>query len=163
MGFFPLAFSIPLLQSGFRHVLFKMLILTALGVLILLLLSLSLHIITIDLKFPSITPIYLIANLFFVTIPEEAFFRGFLQRELEGYLQTKWAAPFSIFAVSLLFVIMHFGFIRDFQFLLLSFIASLIYGTIYSLTRAIESSIFCHFLFNIIHFFFFTYPAAIQT
>ncbi|QVL57611.1 MAG: CPBP family intramembrane metalloprotease [Simkaniaceae bacterium] len=160
IGFFPLALTIPLLsRMHIRSVVLKTIALTALGVIILMVLALYLHLVEIDLKLPGITPIWLIANLFLVTLPEEAFFRGFLQREISEYLNTKWAGPFSVIVVSLLFALLHFIFLRDFSYLSLTFIASLIYGSIYHMTRSIESSIFCHYLFNVVHFFCFTYPA----
>lgn len=142
-----------------RSVALKTIALTALGVMILMVLALYLHLVEIDLKLPGITPIWLIASLFFVAIPEEGFFRGFLQRELPDYLDSKWAGPFSIIVIPLLFTLIHFTFIRDLSFLSLTFIASLIYGSVYQMTRSIESSIFCHYLFNVVHFFCFTYPA----
>lgn len=160
IGFFPLAISIPLLsRMHLRSVAAKTIALTTLGVMILIVLVLYLHLIEIDLKLPHITFIWLIANLFFVCIPEEAFFRGFLQREIDDYLNTKWSGSLSVIVVSLLFALLHFTFVRDLSYLSLTFIASLIYGTVYQATRSIESSIFCHYLFNIIHFFCFTYPA----
>lgn len=159
--FFPLAFTIPLLYSRFhtRSIAVKAFTLSILGVLVMMILALYLQVVDIDLKFPHSWFIFLIANLFFVTIPEEAFFRGFLQREIHDYLHTKWSGAFSIIVVSLLFAGLHFPFVKDFNFISLTFIASLIYGTVYHLTRSIESSIFCHYLFNIVHFFCFTYPA----
>ena len=160
IGFFPLAISIPLLsRMHLRSVILKTIALTALGVMILMILALYLHLIEIDLKLPHISAIWLIANLFFVTIPEEAFFRGFLQREINEYLNAKWAGTFSVIVVSLLFALLHFTFVRDLSYLSLTFIASLIYGGVYQATRSIESSIFCHYLFNVAHFFCFTYPA----
>ncbi|MCB1109879.1 MAG: CPBP family intramembrane metalloprotease [Chlamydiia bacterium] len=160
IGFFPLAISIPLLsRMHLRMVVLKTLALTALGVMILMILALYLHLVDIDLKFPHITAIWLISNLFFVTIPEEAFFRGFLQREIDQSLNTKWSGTASVIIVSLLFALLHFSFVHDLGFLSLAFIASLIYGGVYQATRSIESSIFCHYLFNVVHFFCFTYPA----
>ncbi len=160
IGFFPLAISIPLLsRMHLRSTVLKTIALTALGVMILMVLALYLHLIEIDLKLPHISAIWLIANLFFVTIPEEAFFRGFLQREINEYLNAKWSGTFSVIVVSLLFALLHFTFVRDLSYLSLTFIASLIYGGVYQATRSIESSIFCHYLFNVVHFFCFTYPA----
>lgn len=60
-----------------RSVVLKTIALTALGVIILMVLALYLHLVEIDLKLPGITPIWLIANLFLVTLPEEAFFVDF--------------------------------------------------------------------------------------
>ncbi|WP_228547083.1 CPBP family intramembrane glutamic endopeptidase [Candidatus Neptunochlamydia vexilliferae] len=160
IGFFPLALSIPLLSRfHLRSVFVKTVALTTLGVIVLVILSLYFHLVEIDLKFPHITWVWLIANLFLVVIPEEAFFRGFLQRELSDYLNAKWGGALSVVAVSLFFALLHFTFVRDLGFLSLTFIASLVYGSIYQMTRSIESSIFCHYLFNLIHFFCFTYPA----
>ena len=161
VGFFPLAFTIPLLHSRFhlKAIVFRGLILSVVGVLIMIILSLYFHVVDIDLKFPHSSLIWLIANLFLVTIVEEAFFRGFLQREIFQQLKTKWAGAFSIIAVSTIFALFHFGYVKDFNFITLTFIASLIYGSVYHFTRSIESSIFCHYLFNVVHFFCFTYPA----
>lgn len=161
IGFFPLALTIPLISSRFhwRTIAAKTFALSAVGIMVMIVISLYLKVVDIDLKFPHITFIWLIANLFLVTIPEEAFFRGFLQREIDQIIQTKWSGVFSIIVVSLFFATLHFGFVSDLNFISLSFVASLIYGTVYYLTRSIESSIFCHFLFNTIHFFCFTYPA----
>ncbi|MCB1080870.1 MAG: CPBP family intramembrane metalloprotease [Chlamydiia bacterium] len=161
IGFFPLALTIPLIHSRmhWRGVALKTLALTALGVMLLMLLALYLHLVDIDLKLPHISGVWLVTNLFFVAIPEEAFFRGFLQREISEYIHAKWGGPISVIVVSLLFALLHFAFVHDFTFLSLTFIASLIYGSVYQMTRSIESSIFCHYLFNVIHFFCFTYPA----
>lgn len=165
IGFFPLALAIPLIHSKMHRnaVALKTFALTTLGVIILMLLALYLNLIEIDLKLPHITGVWLIANLFLVTIPEEAFFRGFLQREINLAFPTKWSGPFSVIATSLLFALLHFTFVRDFGFLSLTFIASLIYGSVYQMTRSIESSILCHYIFNVIHFFCFTYPALEST
>ena len=57
-----------------------------------------------------------------------------------------------IIVVSLFFALLHFTFVREFGYLSLTFIASLIYGSIYQATRSIESSNFlplliqCHAL-----------------
>ena len=163
IGLLPLAFSIPLIQSRFhiRQIAIPTCVLTALGMVILLLSTLYLHVANIDFKVPAISLIWLINNFFLVVIPEEAFFRGFLQRELREYIQTKWAPFFAIFAVSLLFAVSHFAFIQDIRFIVLIFIGGLIYGTVYEVTQAIESAILCHFLVNVSHFFCFTYPALI--
>ncbi|MBI3211368.1 MAG: CPBP family intramembrane metalloprotease [Simkania negevensis] len=160
IGFFPLALSIPLTRNlqQFKTTFIKIFALSLLGLLLLLLLTFSFHLVHIDLKFPRISGVWLIANLFFVTIAEEAFFRGFLQREIEKFFPSSYGTPLSIFLVSLFFALLHLGFVFDFSFAFLAFVASLIYGTIYWLTRSIEGAIFAHFLFNLTHFFFFTYP-----
>ena len=161
IGLFPLLFSIPLLTSQIqlRSIFIKTITLTTLGITTVLSLAHYLHFIAIALKLPNIWPIWLIVNLFLMTIPEEAFFRGFLQRELVNCFQSQWAMQLSIIMVSSIFSLLHFAVFPNPSHLLLTFIASLIYGEIYHTTQAIESTICCHYLLNVAHFFCFTYPA----
>jgi len=160
IGFFPLALAIPLISTRMhmRSMLFQTLLFSVISIVVLLTCSLFLHIIDFDLKFPYIFFAWLIKNLFFVTIPEEGFFRGFLQREICKYIPTKWSGPIGIVVTSLLFMVCEICFVQDFFFLMLTFIASLFYGAVYHITKSIESSIVCHYLVNVIHFFCFTYP-----
>jgi hypothetical protein len=73
--------------------------------------------------------------------------------------KTGMAGLGSILTTSVLFTLLHLIWVANFPFLCLVFLASLIFGTIYQVTRSIEASIFCHFSLNVIHFFFFSYPA----
>lgn len=131
---------------------------TAFAVILLFFYSKSANLATIDIKIPATTLYFLVVNLFFVAIPEEAFFRGFLQQEIVKGLPNK-AGPFlAILSVSLLFGFMHFFFIPNFYFILGAIIASILYGTIYHFSQTIEAAIFTHFFVNVIHFFFFSYP-----
>ncbi|MCH9811549.1 CPBP family intramembrane metalloprotease [bacterium] len=130
----------------------------AFAIIILLFYGRAAHLFALDIKIPSTSLYFLIINLFFISIPEEAFFRGFLQQEIIKGLSNK-AGPFlAILSVSILFGIMHFFFIPNFYFVLGATIASLLYGTIYYFSGTIESAIATHFLVNVVHFFFFTYP-----
>ena len=165
IGFFPLALTVPLICSRMHgySIVRQTILFTIIGIVILLIGALYLHIVAIDLKVPYIAAIWLIKNLFFVTIPEEGFFRGFLQRELHKYISTKWRGAkwggvISIIVISLLFALLHIGFTHNLPFLMLTFVASIFYGTVYHVTRSIESAIFCHYIVNLLHFFCFTYP-----
>ena len=160
IGFFVLSFTLPLLENHFqvRVIALKTLIVTCLGIMVMLLLSLELHVIQYDIKCPSIAPVWLVSHLFLTVIPEEAFFRGFIQRELTQAFHHRFARVFSVMITSLIFTAMHLLSVQSIPYLLLVFIASLIYGSIYQVTQSIESSIFCHYLLNVVHFFFFTYP-----
>ena len=84
VGFFPLAFTIPLIASKFhlRSIAFKTVILAILGTLVLLVLSLYLGVIAIDLKFPRSAFIYMIANLFLVTFLKRLFSAVFCKGKL---------------------------------------------------------------------------------
>ncbi len=160
IGFFALAFTIPLLSthSFSKKIIVKTMCFSSLGVIFLLFLAFLLKMIEIDIKFPSISLIFLISNLFLTTIPEEAFFRGVLQRELSQILKIRFSKSLSIFLISLLFSFFHFIYLKDPSYIFLTFIAGLVYGTLYELTQSIETSIICHYLVNVIHFFFLTFP-----
>ncbi len=160
LGLFPLALFIPLFKtkSNWKKVIPKTLLISLFTFIILLGLSYFFNFIAWDPKLPRFLPSWIIANLFFVSIAEEAFFRGFLQKELTDAIPSRHSAWFAILFVSLLFALAHIFFIQDPRYLVLTFVASFLYGTIFHLTKAIESSIFSHFLVNLIHLLLFTYP-----
>jgi membrane protease YdiL (CAAX protease family) len=133
---------------------------TLLGILIMMGISLHLNVVKWDPKIPVIAVIWMIDNLIFVSIPEEAFFRGFIQRELyHRFGKNAFGSIASIFVTSLFFTLIHLIWVADLPFLCLVFIASIIFGTIYQVTESIEASIFCHYALNVTQFFLFTYPA----
>ncbi len=162
IGLFALAWSIPLLRSRFdiKRVARITIPMTIFGVAVMMLLSLNIGIVKWDPKIPTILFIWLIDNLIFVAIPEEAFFRGFFQKEVARWLGSGlWASVGAVFATSLFFTLLHVKWVPSIPFLCLVFIAGVIYGTIYEVTKSIESSIFCHFALNAVHFLLYTYPA----
>lgn len=162
IGLFVLAFALPLIDSRARlwQVLKVAIPFSIIGILIMLWISMHFKLVQWDPKIPMITVIWLIDNLIFVAVPEEAFFRGFIQRELyQWFGRSHGSAIGSIFITSLFFTLLHLFWVADLGFLSLVFIASLIYGAIYQATESIEASILCHFGLNAVHFFFFTYPA----
>jgi len=162
IGLFVLAFSIPLITSktDLLRVLKTSIPMSIVGILIMIGISLFFNLVKWDPKIPVITFVWLFANLIFVSIPEEAFFRGFIQRELYHWFgKTPIAGLGSIFATSVFFTLLHLIWVADFPFLCLVFVASVIYGAIYQITKSIEASILCHFGLNLVHFLFFTYPA----
>ncbi|MBS0604940.1 MAG: CPBP family intramembrane metalloprotease [Verrucomicrobia bacterium] len=162
IGIFALAFGIPLISS--RPQLLKVLKLSIpmslAGILIMMGISLHFDLVKWDPKIPVIFFIWLIDNLIFVCIPEEAFFRGFIQRWLFNWFgETPLAGFGSIFVTSIFFTLLHLIWVANLPFLCLVFVASMIYGTIYQVTKSIEASIFCHFGLNLTHLLLFTYPA----
>ncbi|MBI2742755.1 MAG: CPBP family intramembrane metalloprotease [Chlamydiales bacterium] len=162
IGIFLLAWMIPLAQSKIEivKILKKAIPLSILGTALMIGLSLYLGVIKWDPKLPWIICIWPLTNLFFAVIPEEAFFRGFIQEEIFQRFKP-FTGLASIFAVSLtavFFALMHIGWVRDPTFLSLVFVAGCVYGTIYQLTKSIESSILCHILVNLTHILLFTYP-----
>jgi membrane protease YdiL (CAAX protease family) len=161
IGIFPLAFTIPLIQTRASLVnMLKVAIpMSVLAIALLLGGALYANMVRWDPKIPTLVFPWIIANLFFVTIPEEAFFRGFVQKQLYKWFGEGPGPAFGAIAfTSLLFTLLHWGFAPSFSALFLIFIASMIYGTTYQMTKSIEASIICHFGVNLVHFFLFTYP-----
>ncbi len=111
-----------------------------------------------DPKFPSSTLLFAVSNLFFICLAEEAFFRGFIQKYLCAVFgRIRFGNGFSILVAASLFGIGHFP--GGWHYIILATIAGVGYGWIYYRTQRIEASILTHFTLNMLHFFFFTYPA----
>ncbi len=163
IGLFILAWTLPLLRSkaDWLRVAQKALPLSALGIGFMMFLAIYGGVVRWDPKIATIFIIWTIENLVLVCMPEEAFCRGFVQEEMFKWLEKKvrWANIAAVLLTALFFMLLHVNWVRSLPFLALVFIAGIVYGTIYQYTRAIESSIFCHFMLNWIHFIFFTYPA----
>lgn len=109
---------------------------------------------------PKIVPInffvlWAFKNLLLVSLPEELFFRGFIQHELG-----KWNSYGGWIIASLLFGIGHIG--GGFLYVFLSTLAGLMYGWLYLRTNNIFISILAHFFFNTLHIGLFTYPYLIS-
>ena len=115
-----------------------------------------------ELKLPDLFIVWALKNLFFTCVSEEAFFRGFLQRNLFKILRGyKYGNILSLITVSIMFGIAHFA--GGFKYVILSTIAGIVYGYAYQKTQRIEASILCHFGVNTFHLIFLTYPALAKT
>lgn len=112
-----------------------------------------------DFKIPRVTMLFLVVNLFFTVIAEEAFFRGFLQERLAAALggmpHAKWIA---LLCCALLFGAAHLA--GGPRLALMAGLAGLGYGYAYAATNRIEAPIAVHFALNAVHFIGFTYPYA---
>ena len=107
---------------------------------------------------PNKAWVWVFSNLLFTCTSEEAFFRGFCQKNLQEYLAAKGKNEvFAVTIVAGLFGICHYA--GGWEYVLLSFIAGIFYGLAYFKTKKIESSIMVHFAVNTIHFLYFSYPA----
>ncbi|CAM1374469.1 CPBP family intramembrane glutamic endopeptidase [Tenacibaculum xiamenense] len=113
-----------------------------------------------DPKLPSFTIVWILCNLLFTCMAEEALFRGFVQKESEIFIKGKWSGIISVFIASAVFGLAHFK--GGFTYVILSSIAGLFYGYVYFKSKRVEGSILLHFLFNLIHFLLFAYPALKQ-
>jgi uncharacterized protein len=110
-------------------------------------------------KLPDIAFIWVMNNLFFVTLSEEAFFRGFLLTRLEAAFSP---AP-SARSVALVLSASAFGlahFAGGFAYVCIAIVAGIGYGLAFQRSGRIEMAILTHFAVNVTHFFLFTYPRA---
>jgi uncharacterized protein len=120
----------------------------------------ALHAIQWAPKWTRTTALFGFANLFFVCIPEEAFFRGFVQRKLkEAFGRHARGKYWSVAVAAVIFGSCHFA--GGIGLILVATIAGFFYGAAYERTGRIEAAILVHFLLNFTHFALFTYPALI--
>lgn len=110
-----------------------------------------------DPKLPAYTALFLATNLLFTCVPEEAFFRGFLQERLARALApTPRHQVLSVSCSAVLFGVAHAA--GGATYFMLATLAGLGYAYAYAITRRVEAPIAVHFAVNAVHFVGFTYP-----
>jgi len=110
-------------------------------------------------KWPEAAPAFLLANLLFTCVAEEAFFRGLIQERLMRLAETRRQPAWNWIAIAVstvLFGLAHAG--GGTVFLAAATLAGLGYSIAYARTRTIEGAILVHFAVNAAHFIGFTYP-----
>jgi membrane protease YdiL (CAAX protease family) len=110
-------------------------------------------------KWPEAAPAFLVANLLFTCVAEEAFFRGLIQERLMRLAEARRQPAWRWIAIAVstaLFGLAHAG--GGATWMLVATIAGLGYAAIYAKTRTIEGAILVHFAVNATHFLGFTYP-----
>jgi membrane protease YdiL (CAAX protease family) len=113
-----------------------------------------------SLKITQVTALFLITNLFFAVIAEEAFFRGFLQDRFASSLSRfRYGGLIAVMCSALIFGLTHIAGGPTYVFL--AFLGGLGYAYAYHLTQRIEAPIIVHFALNAAHFIGFTYPHLI--
>jgi membrane protease YdiL (CAAX protease family) len=118
----------------------------------------ALHYVRPDLKWTPYSLYFLLSNLLFTCVTEEAFFRGFLlERMARGLARWRAGAAVALVLSSVLFGLAHAR--GGAPLVLLATVAGLFYGAAYLRTRRIEGAILTHFALNAVHFLAFTYPA----
>lgn len=160
MGFFPLVtLSTVHDKTSIKRTLYGALIGIS-GIICLGFIVTVFHVVHFQPKFPPVTLIWLWANLILTSIPEEAFFRGFIQKNIASFFHsTKIGHMLAVILTSILFTTMHIYWAPSMAILIFVFIASVLYGICYAITNQIESSMITHFLLNAIHMFVFSYHA----
>jgi membrane protease YdiL (CAAX protease family) len=129
----------------------------ALNVLIVAAGAMAIGYLTWQPKWTSLFWIWAPVNLFFTCLSEEAFFRGFIQRELTlAFQSSRFGSVLAIGVSAVLFGLAHFA--GGVSYVVLAMGAGLGYAIIFHITRSIEMSMLAHFALNTTHFLLFTYP-----
>lgn len=161
LGLLPLGLMVPLAKTvkDWKLVLMGLLIGCG-GIGILAILATITNSTHWEFKVPSFFALRSWSNLVLTAIPEEGFYRGFVQNELCRYFKNlKLAKWISLILTSLIFTIAHIYWSPNLAILSFVFIAGILYGAVYLISGKIESAILTHFLLNIIHMIFFEYHA----
>jgi membrane protease YdiL (CAAX protease family) len=162
IGLFPLALLVPLASNlnEMKVALTKGLWLTLIGIFALILLATINKAANFEPHWPSYPITRYLTNLILVAIPEEAFYRGFVQNQFVKWLpNTLWGKSGALIIASLIFMLAHLFWSPNPMVLGFTFLAGLLYGGVYMVSGRIESAILCHFLFNFVHMTFFSYHA----
>ncbi|MBC8947844.1 MULTISPECIES: CPBP family intramembrane glutamic endopeptidase [Xenorhabdus] len=107
---------------------------------------------SVELHLPNWFPAFVIANLFFVSLAEEALFRGYIQQKL-----SQWMNPYlALVITSLLFGAAHFA--GGGLLVIFATLAGLIYGLTWLWSGRLWVAVAFHFSLNLMHLLFFTYP-----
>ncbi|MCX8959464.1 CPBP family intramembrane glutamic endopeptidase [Erwinia psidii] len=107
----------------------------------------------VELHSPEWLGSFMLANLFFVSLAEEALFRGYIQQRLSQLTGNTWG----LLIAAALFGLAHYAGGP----LLMSFatLTGIIYGLAWLWSGRIWVAALVHFAFNLLHLLFFTYPA----
>jgi len=160
VGLFILAFTHKLLCSRkeWTNMIKGMIPISIVTIVIVMIISLAIEYVRFDLTVTHILLNWFLPNLFFTCVAEESFFRGFIQKNLVFILgKLKYGTVAGLLIASVLFGFAHF--VGGVSYIFLATVAGFGYGLAYHNTKSIEASIVTHFLLNIVHFTFFTYPA----
>ena len=106
-----------------------------------------------DPKITGLILIYAVNNLFFTVMAEESFFRGLIHKPLNRYFNNKAGLLVSGF----LFGLSHYGAGRV-DYVISAIVAGIGYAYVYHKTKSVMLSMASHWLLNLVHFIFFTYP-----
>jgi membrane protease YdiL (CAAX protease family) len=164
IGIFILGFSHELIKSKQEWiVMVKQTALRAvLIVFLVMILAVILGFVRFETKFPHSFWIWAVTNFLFVCTAEEAFFRGFIQKNLVLWMKKRrYGHYLAIGIAAVIFGLAHSA--GGIKYMFLVTMAGVGFGWIYDRTKRIEASILTHFSLNIMHFLFFTYPALARS
>lgn len=161
IGLFPLALLVPLARRRKEWAIaLKGFMFGCAGIAMMAVLATFIGATHWEFKLPSFIAARTFSNFFLTSIPEEGFYRGFIQNTLCKYFTNiKLGKYLALLLTSILFTAAHLYWSPNIQILVFVFLASLLYGGVYLISGKIESSILSHFLLNFIHMTFFSYHA----
>ena len=112
----------------------------------------------LDIKLPEETLAFIVTNLLFSVIAEEALFRGIIQNGLIRIFKdkTQFAVHLGIIISSLIFGLVHLG--GGWHFMVLATFAGFVYGMAYQLSNRLSVAIITHLGVNVGHFLLLVYP-----
>ncbi|MDW7692508.1 type II CAAX endopeptidase family protein [Flammeovirgaceae bacterium SG7u.111] len=152
-----IGFSFDYKKIELRPILKLLAINLVLMILVFFVLAITLGYSKFDPKLPYFTPAWILANLFFTCMAEEALFRKLLQQRIADFSKGKYTAAISISVASALFGLVHYK--GGVVYIISAALAGIFYGYMYHKSKRIEGAILLHFTFNLTHFLLFTYPA----
>ncbi|WP_277206036.1 CPBP family intramembrane glutamic endopeptidase [Vibrio misgurnus] len=150
--FFALLLAFPALLGDSKTPNIKATLLTLVLLFSLLPISVWLGALAFEWSLPEWWWIFAINNLLLTCVTEEALFRGVIQQKAQQQLGT----IAGLLIASILFGMVHFS--GGLLLMIFATLAGLGYGLIFHFTGRLWISIAVHFLFNLAHLLFFTYP-----
>ena len=131
--------------------------LIAANVLVAMMLALLLGYVQFEPRWNDFFWLWALVNLMLTCFSEEAFFRGFLQRELATQMEGRRSQVYVPVIVSaVLFGLAHAA--GGWRYVLLATVAGAGYAIVYQRTQRLEMAMLAHFAVNATHFLLFTYP-----
>lgn len=145
-------------RDDWEEMLGKTLVLSIFSTLILIVVFLAFRLGEYNLKSQPLLIFWYLLTLVLVIVPEEAFYRGYLQKEITTRLPNALSPFLAIITVAFLFATTRVWIAPSSGYFFFLLIESILYGAIFHLTGFLESAILARFIFLGAHLFFFTYP-----
>ncbi len=150
--FFALLLAYPLLLGAKTTLNKKAILLTAILLFCLPLIAWGFGALQPEITIPNWWWLFLLNNLLFTSVVEEAFFRGFIQQSISS----RFGRITGLLVASLLFGFSHIN--GGLLLIVFATLAGLGYGLIYHFSSRLWVAVLFHVLFNFVHLVFFTYP-----
>ncbi|MBI5274066.1 MAG: CPBP family intramembrane metalloprotease [Chlamydiales bacterium] len=158
IGIFPLAFHHTLLSGkGWTSFSYKGLLIALITSIVTIALLVMCKWIVFSPKINLAMLLWFVLVCFIKIIPEEGFFRGFMQKELSN-IPKKGMVIVSIALTAIVYAFSGMILIPSLSFFLLRVIISILLSLIYHWTKQVETPITCRILIEAMHFFLFSYP-----